>query len=42
MTPSEGLVDSIAASRDSGPSRFGGTVVSFEPADTWPSTWAES
>ncbi len=31
------LVDSIAASWNSGPSRFGGTVVSFEVADAWPS-----
>ncbi|MBJ6633220.1 ATP-binding protein [Streptomyces sp. I5] len=31
------LVDSIAASWHSGPSRFGGTVVSFELADAWPS-----
>ncbi|CAL9509899.1 hypothetical protein SUDANB32_03603 [Streptomyces sp. enrichment culture] len=31
------LVDSIAASWSSGPSRFGGTVVSFELADAWPS-----
>ncbi|MEV3954518.1 ATP-binding protein [Streptomyces albogriseolus] len=30
------LVDSIAASWYSGPSRFGGTVVSFELADAWP------
>ncbi|MGA5149571.1 ATP-binding protein [Streptomyces griseoincarnatus] len=30
------LVDSIAASWRSGPSRFGGTVVSFELADAWP------
>ncbi|GGW38648.1 ATP-binding protein [Streptomyces griseoloalbus] len=30
------LVDSIAASWHSGPSRFGGTVVSFELADAWP------
>ncbi|MFI5568567.1 ATP-binding protein [Streptomyces sp. NPDC051740] len=29
------LVDAIAASWHSGPSRFGGTVVSFELADTW-------
>lgn len=31
------LVDSIADSWHSGPSRFGGTVVSFEMADAWPS-----
>ncbi|MGW4020403.1 ATP-binding protein [Streptomyces sp. NPDC005009] len=31
------LVDAIAASWYSGPSRFGGTVVSFELADAWPS-----
>ncbi|MDI9834610.1 ATP-binding protein [Streptomyces sp. KAU_LT] len=31
------LVDSIAASWYSGSSRFGGTVVSFELADAWPS-----
>ncbi|MFH8799695.1 ATP-binding protein [Streptomyces sp. NPDC017936] len=31
------LVDSIATSWHSGPSRFGGTVVSFELADAWPS-----
>ncbi|MFJ7022396.1 ATP-binding protein [Streptomyces sp. NPDC101117] len=31
------LVDSIAASWHSAPSRFGGTVVSFELADAWPS-----
>lgn len=31
------LVDAIAASWHSGPSRFGGTVVSFEMADAWPS-----
>ncbi|MFI8203872.1 ATP-binding protein [Streptomyces sp. NPDC085937] len=31
------LVDSIAAAWCSGPSRFGGTVVSFELADAWPS-----
>ncbi len=30
------LVDSIADSWHSGPSRFGGTVVSFEMADAWP------
>ncbi|CAM5737187.1 ATP-binding protein [Streptomyces hirsutus] len=30
------LVDSIAASWHSGPSRFGGTVVSFVMADAWP------
>jgi hypothetical protein len=30
------LVDSIAASWYAGPSRFGGTVVSFEMADAWP------
>ena len=31
------LVDSIAASWHCGPSRFGGTVVSFLMADAWPS-----
>jgi anti-sigma regulatory factor (Ser/Thr protein kinase) len=31
------LVDSIAESWHSGPSRFGGTVVSFVVADAWPS-----
>ncbi|MFE0731781.1 ATP-binding protein [Streptomyces antibioticus] len=31
------LVDSIADSWHSGPSRFGGTVVSFVMADAWPS-----
>ncbi|MFD4258106.1 ATP-binding protein [Streptomyces sp. NPDC058534] len=31
------LVDSIAASWHSGPSRFGGTAVSFVMADAWPS-----
>ena len=31
------LVDSIADSWHCGPSRFGGTVVSFEMADAWPS-----
>ncbi|MFI9616634.1 ATP-binding protein [Streptomyces sp. NPDC052023] len=31
------LVDSIADSWHHGPSRFGGTVVSFEMADAWPS-----
>ncbi|MER5216596.1 ATP-binding protein [Streptomyces sp. NPDC002838] len=31
------LVDSIAESWHSGPSRFGGTVVSFTVADAWPS-----
>ncbi|MFF9316094.1 ATP-binding protein, partial [Streptomyces sp. NPDC014748] len=31
------LVDSIAESWHSGPSRFGGTVVSFVMADAWPS-----
>ncbi|MFG2353753.1 ATP-binding protein [Streptomyces sp. NPDC048521] len=31
------LVDSIAQSWHSGPSRFGGTVVSFVMADAWPS-----
>jgi len=30
------LVDSIAESWHSGPSRFGGTVVSFVVADVWP------
>ncbi|MEU6540806.1 ATP-binding protein [Streptomyces sp. NPDC047000] len=30
------LVDSIAESWHSGPSRFGGTVVSFLVADAWP------
>ncbi|SEQ65823.1 Anti-sigma regulatory factor (Ser/Thr protein kinase) [Streptomyces sp. yr375] len=30
------LVDSIAESWYSGPSRFGGTVVSFVMADAWP------
>ncbi|MEV5808047.1 ATP-binding protein [Streptomyces parvulus] len=30
------LVDSIAASWHYGPSRFGGTVVSFVVADAWP------
>ena len=30
------LVDSIAESWRSGPSRFGGTVVSFVMADAWP------
>ncbi|MFE9941643.1 ATP-binding protein [Streptomyces hirsutus] len=30
------LVDSLAASWHSGPSRFGGTVVSFVMADAWP------
>lgn len=30
------LVDSIATSWHSGPSHFGGTVVSFELADAWP------
>lgn len=30
------LVDSIADSRHSGPSCFGGTVVSFAVADAWP------
>lgn len=30
------LVDSIAESWHSGPSRFGGTVVSFLMADAWP------
>ncbi|MFF3873214.1 ATP-binding protein [Streptomyces sp. NPDC001978] len=30
------LVDSIAESWHSGPSRFGGTVVSFVVADAWP------
>ncbi|QLI99731.1 ATP-binding protein [Streptomyces sp. NEAU-sy36] len=30
------LVDSIAESWHSGPSRFGGTVVSFVMADAWP------
>ncbi|MEV1065456.1 ATP-binding protein [Streptomyces sp. NPDC050263] len=30
------LVDSIADSWHSGPSRFGGTVVSFVMADAWP------
>jgi anti-sigma regulatory factor (Ser/Thr protein kinase) len=30
------LVDSIAASWHAEPSRFGGTVVSFEMADAWP------
>ena len=30
------LVDSIADSWHSGPSRFGGTVVSFVVADAWP------
>ena len=31
------LVDAIATSWNCGPSRFGGTVVSFELADAWPS-----
>ncbi|MEU5119063.1 ATP-binding protein [Streptomyces asoensis] len=31
------LVDSIAESWHAGPSRFGGTVVSFVMADAWPS-----
>ncbi|MFV8188148.1 ATP-binding protein [Streptomyces sp. AF1B] len=31
------LVDSIADTWHSGPSRFGGTVVSFVMADAWPS-----
>lgn len=31
------LVDSIADSWHSGPSRLGGTVVAFEMADAWPS-----
>ncbi|MBA4861007.1 ATP-binding protein [Streptomyces sp. PSKA54] len=31
------LVDSIAESWYAGPSRFGGTVVSFTVADAWPS-----
>ncbi|MBC2905377.1 ATP-binding protein [Streptomyces cupreus] len=31
------LIDSIADSWHSGPSRFGGTVVSFLVADAWPS-----
>ncbi|MEU3945112.1 ATP-binding protein [Streptomyces sp. NPDC029526] len=31
------LVDAIASSWQSGPSRFGGTVVCFELADAWPS-----
>lgn len=31
------LVDSIADSWHCGPSRFGGTVVSFVVADAWPS-----
>ncbi|WP_328561236.1 ATP-binding protein [Streptomyces coelicoflavus] len=30
------LVDSVADSWHAGPSRFGGTVVSFEMADAWP------
>ncbi|MEF9905251.1 ATP-binding protein [Streptomyces sp. P9-A2] len=30
------LVDSLAASWHSGPSRFGGTVVSFVMVDAWP------
>ncbi|MET8571259.1 ATP-binding protein [Streptomyces sp. NPDC004783] len=30
------LVDSVADSWHSGPSRFGGTMVSFEMADAWP------
>ncbi|MEV8128778.1 ATP-binding protein [Streptomyces sp. NPDC085944] len=30
------LVDSVADSWHTGPSRFGGTVVSFEMADAWP------
>jgi anti-sigma regulatory factor (Ser/Thr protein kinase) len=30
------LIDSIADSWHSGPSRFGGTVVSFSVADAWP------
>lgn len=30
------LVDSVADSWHAGPSRFGGTVVSFEMADVWP------
>ena len=30
------LVDSLAHSWHAGPSRFGGTVVSFEMADAWP------
>ncbi|NKI44540.1 ATP-binding protein [Streptomyces physcomitrii] len=30
------LVDSLASSWDSGPSRFGGTVVTFSMADAWP------
>ncbi|MGV9914010.1 ATP-binding protein [Streptomyces tendae] len=30
------LVDSVADSWHAGPSRFGGTVVSFEMANTWP------
>ncbi|MFC1230155.1 ATP-binding protein [Streptomyces sp. Sce081] len=30
------LVDSLAASWSSGPSRFGGAVVSFVMADAWP------
>jgi anti-sigma regulatory factor (Ser/Thr protein kinase) len=32
------LVDSIADSWHSGPSRFGGTVVSFVVADAWPAS----
>ncbi|MFJ8543025.1 ATP-binding protein [Streptomyces sp. NPDC093586] len=31
------LVESLADSWHSGPSRFGGTMVSFEMADAWPS-----
>ncbi|MFI2299113.1 ATP-binding protein [Actinacidiphila glaucinigra] len=32
-----GLVDALSDSWRAGPSRFGGTVVSFEMADAWPS-----
>jgi hypothetical protein len=31
------LVDSLAESWHAGPSRFGGTVVTFRMADAWPS-----
>nr|WP_203587897.1 ATP-binding protein [Actinospica acidiphila] len=31
------LVDAVAASWHSGPSRYGGTVLSFELTDAWPS-----
>src|SRR5690606_36834480 len=34
------LVDALASSWQSGPSRFGGTAVCFELADAWPATRA--